>query len=147
MHMNRIQIQLFRNTEYWIRIQGLDDQIFKEFTAEKKIGGSKYTIYLSQCLHNERRSYRRSLQYSKENIQHFKTWSFLIFSTLWVFLSSWIRIHWLIESGPHSWFFSKVSHTIDFFIFDYLCSARDWDGKDYLRIIPRVVLVEDPRLT
>ena len=26
------------------------------------------------------------------------------------------------------------------------CSARDWDGKDYLRIIPRVVLVEDPRL-
>jgi hypothetical protein len=29
----------------------------------------------------------------------------------------------------------------------YSCSARDWDGKDYLRIIPRVVLVEDPRLT
>ncbi len=28
-----------------------------------------------------------------------------------------------------------------------ICSARDWDGKDYLRIIPRVVLVEDPRLT
>ncbi len=27
------------------------------------------------------------------------------------------------------------------------CSARDWDGKDYLRLIPRVVLVEDPRLT
>ena len=27
-----------------------------------------------------------------------------------------------------------------------LCSARDWDGEDYLRIIPRVVLVEDPRL-
>jgi hypothetical protein len=22
---------------------------------------------------------------------------------------------------------------------DYSCSARDWDGKDYLRIIPRVV--------
>jgi hypothetical protein len=21
----------------------------------------------------------------------------------------------------------------------YNCSARDWDGKDYLRIIPRVV--------
>ncbi len=30
---------------------------------------------------------------------------------------------------------------------DNNCSARDWDGKDYLRIIPRVVLVEDPRLT
>jgi len=27
------------------------------------------------------------------------------------------------------------------------CSARDWGGKGYLRIIPRVVLVEDPRLT
>ncbi len=30
---------------------------------------------------------------------------------------------------------------------DSVCSARDWDGKDYLRLIPRVVLVEDPRLT
>jgi hypothetical protein len=24
-------------------------------------------------------------------------------------------------------------------ILEYYCSARDWDGKDYLRIIPRVV--------
>ena len=32
------------------------------------------------------------------------------------------------------------------FKIDAVCSARDWDGKDYLRIIPRVVLVEDPRL-
>ena len=31
-------------------------------------------------------------------------------------------------------------------LFNHYCSARDWDGKDYLRIIPRVVLVEDPRL-
>ena len=31
--------------------------------------------------------------------------------------------------------------------YSFDCSARDWDGKDYLRIIPRVVLVEDPRLT
>ena len=28
-------------------------------------------------------------------------------------------------------------HTLDPNSFD--CSARDWDGKDYLRIIPRVV--------
>jgi hypothetical protein len=28
------------------------------------------------------------------------------------------------------------------YILNYICSARDWDGKDYLRIIPRVVLVE-----
>ncbi len=38
-------------------------------------------IYLLLGLHNGRPSYRRSLQPSKENIQHFKTWNFLIFST------------------------------------------------------------------
>jgi hypothetical protein len=45
----------------------------KKFTAEKKILGSKTTIYLSIGLHKGRPSYRRSLQSSKENIQHFKT--------------------------------------------------------------------------
>jgi hypothetical protein len=48
----------------------------KKFTAEKKLnffGGSKPTIYLSQGHHKGRPSYRRSLQLSKENIQHFKT--------------------------------------------------------------------------
>ncbi len=47
-------------------------------------------------------------------------------------------------------FFSKFSYKIRSlrgFSFYIYCSARDWDGKDYLRIIPRVVLVEDPRLT
>jgi hypothetical protein len=42
-------------------------------TAEKKIFGSKTTIYLSLGLHKGFPSYRRSLQPSKENIQHFKT--------------------------------------------------------------------------
>jgi hypothetical protein len=34
---------------------------------------SKNAIYLSQGLHEGRLSYKRSLQPSKENIQHFKT--------------------------------------------------------------------------
>ncbi len=40
----------------------------------------KTKIYLSQGLHKGRPSYRRSLQPSKENIQHFKTWKFYTFS-------------------------------------------------------------------
>ncbi len=40
-----------------------------------------------------RTSYRRSLQPSKENIQHFKTWKFFAFFYICgSFLSSWIRI-------------------------------------------------------
>jgi hypothetical protein len=42
------------------------------------------TIYLSLGLHKENPSYWRSLQLSKEAIQHFKTWNFLIFLLLWV---------------------------------------------------------------
>ena len=44
-----------------------------KFTAVKNFVGSKTTIYLSLGLHKGRLSYRRSLQLSKENIQHFKT--------------------------------------------------------------------------
>ncbi len=58
-----------------IRIQsgsrGFDDQKF-----EKIYSWSKTTIYLSLGLHKGRPSYKRSLQLSKENIQHFKTWNF-----------------------------------------------------------------------
>jgi hypothetical protein len=50
---------------------------FKKITAEiylKKFFIQKIAIYLSLGLHKERPSYRRSLQPSKENIQHyFKT--------------------------------------------------------------------------
>ncbi len=61
----------------------------------KKIFYSKTTIYLSLGLHEERPSYRRSLQLSKENIQHFKTWNFLIFFYFCgSFLPAWIRINW-----------------------------------------------------
>ncbi len=46
-----------------------------------------------QGLHKERPSYRRSLQLSKENVQHFKTWDFIIFFNFYgLFLPSWIRI-------------------------------------------------------
>ncbi len=68
-----------------IRIQGFFDQKFKKFyNSHKKNFKSKTTIYLSLVLHKGRPSYKRSLQLSKENIQHFKTWNFLIFLLLWV---------------------------------------------------------------
>ncbi len=53
----------------------------RKITTEKKIKffWSKTTIYLSRGLYKGHPSYRRSLQLSKENIQHFKTWNFLIF--------------------------------------------------------------------
>ncbi len=76
-----------------IRIQGFNDQKLKKITAEKKIFGSKTTIYLSPGLHKERPRYRSSLQLSKEAIQHFKTWTFnIFFYFLGSFLPSWIRI-------------------------------------------------------
>jgi hypothetical protein len=59
-----------------IRIQGfLMTRNWKRFTAEKnkKKLGSKTTIYLYLNLHKGRPSYKRSLQLSMENIQHFKT--------------------------------------------------------------------------
>ncbi len=55
---------------------------------------SKTTIYLSPGLHKERPSYRRSLQLSKEVIQHFKTWTFTIF-----FLLLWV-IFALLDPDP-----------------------------------------------
>ncbi len=60
----------------------------------KKLQMKKTTIYLSLGLHKGRPSYQRSLQLSKENSQHFKTWNFLILtvSTFVGHLPSWIRI-------------------------------------------------------
>jgi hypothetical protein len=68
---------------------------WKKITAEKKLNffGSKTTIFLSLGLHKERTSYRRSLQLSKEAIQHFKTWTFKKISYFCgSFLPSWIWI-------------------------------------------------------
>jgi hypothetical protein len=54
---------------------GFDDLKLKKIPAEKIINFflSKTTIYLSLGHHKGRPSYRRSLQPSKKNIQHFKT--------------------------------------------------------------------------
>jgi hypothetical protein len=54
------------------QILGFDDKKLKKLTAEKFLI-SKTVIYLSLGLRKGRLSYRRSLQPSKENIQHFKT--------------------------------------------------------------------------
>jgi hypothetical protein len=77
IHFIRIRIQHFRlNTNPDpdpIRFQGFNDQKLKKNTAEKKIYFflSKTAIYLSLGLHKVCPSYRRSLQLSKEAIQHF----------------------------------------------------------------------------
>ncbi len=53
----------------------------------------KIAVYLSLGLHKGRPSYRRSLQPSKENIQHCKRWNLLtVFYFPGQFLPSWIRI-------------------------------------------------------
>ncbi len=74
-----------------IRIQSgsraLMTKNWKKITAEKKIKFfcSKTAIYLSLGLHKVCPSCRRSLQLSKEAIQHFKTWTFTnFFLLLWV---------------------------------------------------------------
>ncbi len=55
--------------------------------------GSRTTIYLSLGLHKGRPSDKISLQLSKENIRHVKTWNFLIFFYFCgLFLPFWIRI-------------------------------------------------------
>ncbi len=64
-----------------IRNQGFYDKKFKQIYSWKKIFGIKTTVYLSLDLRKGRPSYKKRLQLSKENIQHFKTWNFLIFST------------------------------------------------------------------
>jgi hypothetical protein len=54
-------------------IQGFDNQNLTNFRAEKKLLRSEIALHISLDLHKERLSYRRSLEPSKENIQHFKT--------------------------------------------------------------------------
>ncbi len=78
----RIRIQSGSNPDPDpIRIQGFNDQNWKKITAEFFFFfWSKSAIYLSLGLHKVCPSYRRSLQLSKEAIQHFKTWTFTNFS-------------------------------------------------------------------
>ncbi len=99
----RIQLQHFRlNTDpdpgFW------GPKIEKKITAEKKIKffGSKTAIYLSLGLYKEIPRYRRSLQLSKEAIQHFRTWTFQKnFYFCGSFLPSWIWIRiWILNTDP-----------------------------------------------
>ncbi len=75
---------------------GFDDLKFKKIYSWKLnflFSWSKIAIYLSLGLHKGRPSYRRSLQLSKENIKHFKTWKFCTFFYFCgSLLPSWIRI-------------------------------------------------------
>ncbi len=59
-----------------IQIQGFKDQNYKFTAGKKKIFLIKNYHLPILGLFKERPSYRRSLQPSKENIQHFKTWNF-----------------------------------------------------------------------
>ncbi len=71
---------------------------WKKVTAKKKLHFfyiKNYNLYLSLGLHKERPSYRRSLQLSKEAIQHFKTWTFKKFLLLWVIFA-------LLDPDPDS---------------------------------------------
>ncbi len=77
-----------------IRIQGFNDQKLEKLQL-KNFFLLKTAIYISLGLHKVHPSYRRSLQLSREAIQHFKTWTFKKFSTfVGLFCQSWIRIHW-----------------------------------------------------
>jgi hypothetical protein len=71
-----------------IRIQGFNDQkLIKNYSWKFLIIFfiSENAIYLSLGLHKVCPSYRRSLQLSKEAIQHFKTWTLTnFFLLLWV---------------------------------------------------------------
>ncbi len=109
----RIRINFFR-----IRIQSLRLETNTEPDPDpglkKKLNFflSKTAIYLSLGLHKVCPSYRRSLQLTKEAIQHFKTWIFSTFVGQFCPPGSWsgfrirIRIHWpdwiRIQSGSGS---------------------------------------------
>ncbi len=80
-----------------IRIQSRS-RVLMTKNWKKCKAGKKFAIYLTLGLHKGRPSYRRSLQPSKDNIQHFKTWNFL---TCLIFLFLWV-IFALLEPDPDS---------------------------------------------
>ncbi len=79
----RIRIRIRIRIQYGIK--ALMTKNFKKITAEIFFFKSKTAIYLSLGLHKVCPSYRRSLQFSKEAIQDFKTWTFTNYCLLlWV---------------------------------------------------------------
>ncbi len=102
IHFLRIRIQHLRMTTNPdpapFRIQGFHDRKLKKNYSRNLFFiffGSKTAIYLSLGLHKVCPSYRRSLQLSKEAIQHFKTWTFTTF-----FLLLWV-IFVLLDPDPN----------------------------------------------
>ncbi len=80
-----IRIQGF----WWPKIEKKKNYSKKTF----KFFWIKTTIYLSLGIHIWRPRYKRSLQLSKEDIHHFKTWIFLVFLYFYgPFLPNCIRI-------------------------------------------------------
>ncbi len=115
IHFFRIRIQRLRleTDPDPIRIQGFNDQKLKKNYSWKKnllFFWSKTAIYLSLGLHKVCPSYRRSLQLSKEAIQHFKFFSTFVGHFCSPGSGSGfrirIRIHWpdwiRIQSGSGS---------------------------------------------
>ncbi len=83
-------------SEYRSGFRVLMTKNWKKFTAENFFF---FFFFFKNCnllslgLHKGRSNYRRSLHPSKENIQLFKTWNFLIFFDFCgSFLPSWIQI-------------------------------------------------------
>jgi hypothetical protein len=79
-----------------IRIQGFDDQKLKKKKSRHffLLFLTNIAIKFSLALHKGRTSYKRSLQLSKENIQHFKKMKIINF-----FLFLWV-IFALLEPDP-----------------------------------------------
>ncbi len=123
-----------------IRIQGFDDQkLKKKFTAGKNL---IFFLLKIAIFFKGRPNYRRSLQPSKENSQHFKTWNFLTVLghfcppgsgsgfRIWIHWPHWIRIQsgsetrqflWCCDRYPYSiywkYYKEKLGWNRDFFFF------------------------------
>ncbi len=89
-----------------IRLQGFNDQKLKKKQLISFL--SITAMYLSLGLHKVCLSYRRSLQLSKEAIQHFKTWTFTNF-----FLLLWV-IFALLDPDPDSEYGSGSTDPIEY---------------------------------
>ncbi len=99
IHLIRIRIQHFRlKTDsdpglWWPKLVKNYSWKKIKFFLDQKL---QFT-FLSQGLHKGRPSYKRILHLSKEDIQHLKTWNFLIF-----FLLLWV-IFALLDPDPLTW--------------------------------------------
>ncbi len=83
-----IRIQHFKWIRIRTQIQGFYDQKLKKIIQLKFFFVSKIAIFLSLGLHKGHPSYRRSLQPSKRNNQHFKRWNLL---TIFYFYGPFLR--------------------------------------------------------